>query len=102
MKYRALLLAAAMLALAACSSKDKKVDEPAKLLDIKSPTVRIQKIWGASAPAFPGPSCSRGYPDAGHARLRVDDGRHAVAPDSRRRRHSDGPHRRVAGRGRRG
>jgi outer membrane protein assembly factor BamB len=48
MKYRALLLAAAMLALAACSSKDKKVDEPAKLTDIKNPTVRIQKLWGAS------------------------------------------------------
>jgi outer membrane protein assembly factor BamB len=48
MKYRAIVFAAAMLALAACSSKDKKVDEPAKLIDIKSPTVRIQKIWGAS------------------------------------------------------
>jgi outer membrane protein assembly factor BamB len=48
MKYRALVFAAAMLALAACSSKDKKVDEPAKLIDIKSPTVRIQKVWGAS------------------------------------------------------
>jgi outer membrane protein assembly factor BamB len=48
MKYRAIVFAAAMLALAACSSKDKKVDEPAKLIDIKSPTVRIQRIWGAS------------------------------------------------------
>jgi outer membrane protein assembly factor BamB len=48
MNTRAWVLVAAMLALAACSSKDKKVDEPAKLLDIKSPTVRIQKIWGAS------------------------------------------------------
>jgi outer membrane protein assembly factor BamB len=48
MKTRAILLAAAMLALVACSSKDKKVDEPAKLLDIKNPTVRIQKLWGAS------------------------------------------------------
>jgi outer membrane protein assembly factor BamB len=48
MNYRALVFAAAMLALAACSSKDKKVDEPAKLIDIKSPTVRIQKVWGAS------------------------------------------------------
>ncbi len=37
-----------MLALAACSSKDKKVDKPAELVDIKSPTVRIQKLWGAS------------------------------------------------------
>jgi outer membrane protein assembly factor BamB len=48
MKYRALVFAAAMLALAACTSKDKKVDLPAKLIDIKSPTVRIQKVWGAS------------------------------------------------------
>ena len=48
MNTRAWVLVAAMLALAACSSKDKKVDEPAKLLDIKSPTVRIQKIWSAS------------------------------------------------------
>jgi outer membrane protein assembly factor BamB len=48
MKIRALLFAAAMLALVACSSKTKKVDEPAKLLDIKNPTVRIQKVWGAS------------------------------------------------------
>jgi len=48
MKTRAILLVAAMLALAACSSKDKKVDEPAKLLDIKNPSVRIQKLWGAS------------------------------------------------------
>jgi outer membrane protein assembly factor BamB len=48
MKTRALLLAALVLALAACSSKDKKVDEPAKLVDIKNPSVRIQKLWGAS------------------------------------------------------
>jgi outer membrane protein assembly factor BamB len=48
MKTRALLLVAAMLALAGCSSKNKKVDEPAKLTDIKSPTVRVQKIWSAS------------------------------------------------------
>src|SRR5882672_3816529 len=48
MKYRSLLLVAALLALAACSSKDKKVDEPAKLTDIKNPSVRIQKLWGAS------------------------------------------------------
>lgn len=48
MKTRVLLLAAAMLALVACSSKDKKVDEPAKLVDIKNPTVRVQKLWGAS------------------------------------------------------
>lgn len=43
-----IVLAAALLAVGACSNKDKKVDEPAKLLDIKNPTVRIQKIWGAS------------------------------------------------------
>jgi outer membrane protein assembly factor BamB len=50
MKYRSLLLAAALgtLVLAACSDKNKKVDEPAELTDIKSPTVRIQKVWGAS------------------------------------------------------
>jgi outer membrane protein assembly factor BamB len=48
MKHRSLLLVAAMLALAACSSKDKKVDRPAELVDLKSPTVRIQKLWSAS------------------------------------------------------
>ena len=32
----------------ACDSKDKKVDQPAELTDIKNPTVRIQKLWGAS------------------------------------------------------
>lgn len=48
MKTRALLLVASMLALVACSSKDKKVDDPAKLTNIKSPTVRIQKLWTAS------------------------------------------------------
>ncbi|HEU4589937.1 MAG TPA: outer membrane protein assembly factor BamB [Steroidobacteraceae bacterium] len=50
MKKISLLLLATMLALGACKSKDdkKKIDEPAKLLDIKSPTVRIQKVWGAS------------------------------------------------------
>ena len=37
-----------MLALAACDSKDKKVEKPAELTDIKNPTVRIQKLWGAS------------------------------------------------------
>lgn len=47
MKYRSLVLVAAMLALVACS-KDKKVDQPAELVDIKNPTVRIQKVWGAS------------------------------------------------------
>jgi outer membrane protein assembly factor BamB len=50
MKKISLLLLATMLALGACKSKDdkKKIDEPAKLVDIKSPTVRIQKVWGAS------------------------------------------------------
>jgi|KBSMisStaDraftv2_1062788.scaffolds.fasta_scaffold117116_2 outer membrane protein assembly factor BamB len=54
MKNLSLLLLAAMLsltALSACKSKDdkkKKVDEPAELVDIKSPTVKIQKVWGAS------------------------------------------------------
>ena len=48
MKYRSLALVAAMLALVACSSKDKKVEKPAELIDIKSPTVRIQKLWSAS------------------------------------------------------
>jgi outer membrane protein assembly factor BamB len=45
---RSLILIAAMLALVACDSKDKKVDKPAELTDIKNPTVRIQKLWGAS------------------------------------------------------
>jgi len=48
MNTRVWILAAALLALAACSSKDKKVDEPAKLLDIKNPSVRIQKLWSTS------------------------------------------------------
>jgi outer membrane protein assembly factor BamB len=49
MKYRNLaLLAAALLALGGCDSKDKKLEKPAELTDIKSPTVRVQKIWGAS------------------------------------------------------
>jgi outer membrane protein assembly factor BamB len=48
MKYRSLILIAALLALGACDSKNKKVDQPAKLVDIKSPTVRVQKLWGAS------------------------------------------------------
>ena len=49
MKYRNLaLLAAALLALGGCDSKDKKLEKPAELTDIKSPTVRVQKVWGAS------------------------------------------------------
>jgi outer membrane protein assembly factor BamB len=51
MKYRSLVpvaAMAAMLALAACSSKDKKVDRPAELVDLKNPTVRVEKLWSAS------------------------------------------------------
>lgn len=48
MKYRSLVLVAAMLALAACSSKDKKAEKPAELVDIQNPSVRVQKLWGAS------------------------------------------------------
>ena len=43
-----LLMTAAVLTLAACDKKDKKVDEPAELTDIASPTVRIDRVWGAS------------------------------------------------------
>ena len=53
MKFRAtlptgLLIVAAVLGLAACDKKDKKVDEPTELTDIPSPTVRVQRVWGAS------------------------------------------------------
>lgn len=52
MKKFTLLLLAAMLALSACKTSDdkkkKKVDEPAKLVDLKNPTVRIDKVWSAS------------------------------------------------------
>ena len=48
MKYRTLALVAAMLALVACDSKEKKAEKPADLTDIKNPTVRIQKLWSAS------------------------------------------------------
>jgi outer membrane protein assembly factor BamB len=51
MKTRVSLLAAVLigsLALVACSDKSKKVDQPVDLTDIKSPTVRVQKVWGAS------------------------------------------------------
>ncbi len=47
MKHRSLVLVAAMLVLVACS-KDKKGDQPAELVDIKSPTAHVQKVWGAS------------------------------------------------------
>ena len=49
MKFRSLLLLAALgILAAACTSKDKKVDQPVKLTDIANPTVRIQRLWGAS------------------------------------------------------
>ena len=53
MKKLSLLLLATLLAftaLTACKTKDdkKKVDEPAELIDIKNPTVRIEKVWSAS------------------------------------------------------
>jgi outer membrane protein assembly factor BamB len=46
--WMAALLAPVLLTLGACDSKDKKIEKPAELTDIKNPTVRIQKIWGAS------------------------------------------------------
>jgi len=48
MKNLSLLLIASLLALAACDSKEKKAEKPAELTDIKSPTVRVQKLWSAS------------------------------------------------------
>ena len=48
MKPWSMVLLAALIALSACDSKDKKVEKPAELTDIKNPTVRIQKLWGAS------------------------------------------------------
>lgn len=48
MKQLSLVLLAALLALSACDSKKTKVDKPAELTDLKNPTVRIQKLWGAS------------------------------------------------------
>jgi len=48
MKIRSVMLIAALLALAACDSKEKKVEKPAELTKITNPTVRIQKVWGAS------------------------------------------------------
>ncbi|HEY6125626.1 MAG TPA: outer membrane protein assembly factor BamB [Steroidobacteraceae bacterium] len=48
MKQLSLVFLATLLVLSACDSKDKKVEKPAELTDIKNPTVRIQKVWGAS------------------------------------------------------
>jgi len=50
MKKLTLVLLAAMLALSACKSSDKKkkLDEPTKLVSLKDPTVHIAKVWGAS------------------------------------------------------
>jgi outer membrane protein assembly factor BamB len=51
MKYRSLVpmaALAAMLVISACSNKDKKVDQPAELVDLKNPSVRVDKLWGAS------------------------------------------------------
>jgi outer membrane protein assembly factor BamB len=51
MKYRSLVpmaALAAMLVISACSNKDKKVDQPAELVDLKNPSVRVEKLWGAS------------------------------------------------------
>ncbi len=45
---RSLVLAGALLAIAACDSNKKKVDVPVDLTDIASPTVQVQKLWGAS------------------------------------------------------
>ncbi len=48
MKIRSLLVLVVLGAtLAACSSK-KKVDQPAELTNIASPTVRINRLWSAS------------------------------------------------------
>jgi outer membrane protein assembly factor BamB len=48
MKQLSLVFLATLLVLGACDSKDKKVEKPAELTDIKNPTVRIQKVWSAS------------------------------------------------------
>lgn len=39
---------AVVLGVTACDKKDKKIDQPAELTDIKSPGVRVQKVWSAS------------------------------------------------------
>lgn len=46
--FPGLMLVAAVLALTACDKKEKKVEEPTKLTDIPSPTVRIDRVWGAN------------------------------------------------------
>jgi len=43
-----LLMTAAVFTLAACDKKDKKVDEPAELTDIASPSVRVDRVWSGS------------------------------------------------------
>lgn len=48
MKIRGLLLLAMLGVLAACDSKSKKVDQPVELTDIANPTVRVNRLWGAS------------------------------------------------------
>ncbi len=48
MKFRSLLLLAVLGALVACTSKDKKIDQPVKLTDIANPTVRVQRLWSGS------------------------------------------------------
>jgi len=48
MKYASVFALAALAALSACASKDKKAEKPAELTDIPNPTVRVQKLWGAS------------------------------------------------------
>jgi len=50
MKKLTLVLFAAMLALSACKSseKKKKLDEPTKLVSLKDPAVHIAKVWSAS------------------------------------------------------
>jgi outer membrane protein assembly factor BamB len=41
--------ALAALLLAAACSKDKNIDEPAKLTPLTSPTLRVQRMWSSSA-----------------------------------------------------